>query len=104
MTNASRAFAAVAVVGGLLFAPAAAPVAPAGPAGGGPPGSFADAAALADAVADGRNLERARKWAEAIRHYDAALDRFAPDRDAPAAEPLPEPIRALTYGLRRSKI
>ncbi|WP_165700730.1 S41 family peptidase [Alienimonas californiensis] len=95
--------AAVAVGGGLLFAPPAG--SPLGPVvANAAPGSFTDAAELADAVADGRNLERARKWAEAIRHYDAALERFAPDHEAPGAEPLPEPIRALQYGLRRSKI
>ena len=101
---AVRALAGRLVVAGIValsgsFLPALGPaVAHAGPA------HVETAASLADAVADGRNLERARKWGEAIRHYDEALDRFAPDRDLPDAEPLPESARALGYGLRRSKI
>ncbi|WP_171189362.1 S41 family peptidase, partial [Alienimonas chondri] len=99
MTKASRSLAVlVALCGGFFLPAGAANVAVAGP------GQFEDAASLADAVADGRNLERARKWGEAIRHYDDALDRFAPDHDAVDAEPVSEPIRALQYGIRRSKI
>ncbi|WP_171189612.1 hypothetical protein, partial [Alienimonas chondri] len=61
--------AALAVVCGSLFVPASGDFSAANVAVAGP-GQFEDAASLADAVADGRNLERARKWGEAIRHYD----------------------------------
>ncbi len=95
---ATLAVAALAVVSGGLFLPAGVPAAHAGPSGA------ESAHSLADAVADGRNLERARRWGEAVVHYNDALDRFAPDRELPTAEPLAGSVVPLQYGLRRSKI
>ena len=43
------------------------------------------------AVRDGAALERARRWVEAIGHYEAALERYPENRN-------------LIYGLRRAKI
>jgi carboxyl-terminal processing protease len=43
------------------------------------------------AVKEGAALERARRWIDAITHYEKAVERFPEDRQ-------------LTYGLRRAKI
>ena len=97
--GAAGRVAAAALFAACLFAPQSpAPAAFAGPV------NAATAADLHDAVEDGRNLERARKWGDAIRHYSDALDRFAPDHQAADAEPLTGNALSLQYGLRRSKI
>ena len=89
-----RAVRAAALAAALLFVPAA----PAAFAGGAGDAFVGDPR---DAVAEGVRLERGRKWGDAIRHYSAALEEFAPDG---AEATGPGPVRSLEYGLRRSKI
>ncbi|MEM9700895.1 MAG: S41 family peptidase [Planctomycetota bacterium] len=99
MPHASRSLAVLfALCGGLFLPTGTAATAFAGP------GNLETAASLAEAVTGGRNLERARQWGAAIRHYDDALERFAPDQIERDAALAPDNIRALHYGLRRSKI